>query len=91
MSDAILPLELLQRGDWADVAEVQGEPAWVGRLAELGLRIGIRVRVLQAGSPCLIQVNGNGSRLCLRSEQAMQILVKPVPIELAVRQRLERI
>ena len=72
----LLPLELLHPGEWADVAEVSGEPGWVGRLAELGIRAGCRLRVLQWGSPCLVQVDG--SRLSLRSELAMQILVRPV-------------
>lgn len=69
-----LPLELLRAGESAEVAEVLGEPAWVGRMAELGLRTGCRLQVLQAGSPCLLQVND--CRLCLRAEQAMQILVR---------------
>jgi Fe2+ transport system protein FeoA len=67
---------MLDGGTWADVAEVTGEPGWVSRLAELGLRIGCRLRVLQPGSPCLLQVGG--TRLSLRAELAMQILVRPV-------------
>jgi Fe2+ transport system protein FeoA len=82
----VLPLELLRAGESADVTEVVGEPAWVGRMAELGVSSGSRVHVLQGGSPCLLQVNG--SRLCLRSDQAMQIMVRPVPE--AVRRALER-
>jgi Fe2+ transport system protein FeoA len=81
-----MPLELLTAGDWADVAEIHGDVSWVGRMAELGLHKGTRLRILQGGSPCLVQVNG--SRLCLRGEQAMQILVRPVPE--AVRRALER-
>lgn len=72
----LLPLELLGTGEWADVADVTGEPAWVGRMAELGVRIGSRLQVLQPGSPCLLQVGG--SRLSLRGETAMQILVRPI-------------
>lgn len=72
----LLPLELLHPGEWADVAEVTGEPGWVGRLAELGIRAGSRLKVLQRGSPCLLQVDG--SRLSLRAELTMQILVRPV-------------
>lgn len=74
--DALLPLELLRPGEWADVAEVTGEPSWVGRLAELGVRIGSRLCMLQSGCPCLLQVGG--CRLSLRGECAMQILVRPV-------------
>jgi Fe2+ transport system protein FeoA len=74
--DTLLPLELLQGGEWADVADVSGEPGWVGRLAELGIRIGCRLQVLQPGSPCLLAVGG--CRLCLRGECAAQVLVRPV-------------
>ena len=43
-----MPLELLHVGDWADIADVSGEPGWVSRLAEMGVRIGCRLLVLQA-------------------------------------------
>ena len=74
----LLPVELLDSGEWADVAEVSGEPAWVGRMAELGVRAGCRLQVLQPGSPCLLQVGG--CRLCLRGDCAAQILVRPVRV-----------
>ncbi len=76
MHHDLLPLELLDRDAWADVAEVTGEHQWVSRLAELGLRIGCRLRVLQPGSPCLLQVGE--CRLCLRGDWAAQILVRPI-------------
>lgn len=75
-ADPLLPLELLQPGEWADVAEVMGEASWVSRLAELGLRVGSRLRLLQPGWPCLLQVGG--CRLSLRGEGGTQILVRPV-------------
>ena len=74
--DILLPLECLRPGEWAEVCDVSGDPAWVGRLAELGLRVGCRLQMLRGGSPCLICVGG--SRLSLRGEQAMQVLVRPV-------------
>jgi ferrous iron transport protein A len=74
--ELVLPLDMLRCGQWADVAEVSGEAAWVGRMAELGLRTGCRVQVIQAGSPCLLHVGG--SRLSLRGDATMQILVRPV-------------
>ncbi len=76
--DTLLPLELLRPGEWADVAEVSGEASWVGRLAELGLRTGCRLCLLQAGWPCLLQIGG--CRLSLRGEQGTQILVRPVAV-----------
>ena len=74
--DALIPLENLSVGEWADVAEVAGEPSWVGRMAELGVRVGCRVCVLQPGRPCLLQVGG--CRLCLRGDGLPNILVRPV-------------
>jgi len=73
-----VPLELLNTGDWADIEDVSGEPGWVTRLAEMGVRIGSRLRVLQAGSPCLLQVGD--SRLSLRGDWATQILVRPIAV-----------
>jgi Fe2+ transport system protein FeoA len=73
---ALVPLDMLRTGELADVADVAGDPAWVCRMAELGLRPGCRVEMLQAGVPCLLRVAG--CRLCLRTEDSAQILVRPV-------------
>lgn len=72
----MLPLECLRPGEWAEVCDVAGEPDWVGRLAELGLRVGCRLQMLCGGSPCLIAVGG--CRLSLRGDHAMQVFVRPV-------------
>ncbi len=74
----LLPLELVQTGLWAEVEEVIGEPGCVGRMAEIGVRAGSRLRVLRQGSPCLLQVGG--ARLSIRGEEHMQILVRPLPL-----------
>jgi ferrous iron transport protein A len=74
--ETLLPLEYLTPGEWGEVAEVSGEPTWVGRLAELGIRAGCRLRMLRGGSPCLVQVGGG--RLSLRGDGGMQVLVRPV-------------
>jgi ferrous iron transport protein A len=76
--DLLLPLEYLGCGEWADVAEVSGDPGWVGRMAELGIRTGTRLQVLQPGSPCLLQVGG--CRLSLRGDLAMRVLVRPAAL-----------
>jgi len=52
--------------------------AVLGSMAELGIRIGCRLRVLQAGSPCLLLIDG--SRLSVRPDWAMQILVRPLSL-----------
>lgn len=72
----LLPLDMLNAGECADVAEITGDPAWVGQLAELGIRQGCRLQVLQPGSPCLLQVAD--CKLCLRSGECSWILVRPV-------------
>jgi Fe2+ transport system protein FeoA len=76
MINNLLPLEMLRPGEWADVAELHGEPAWIGRMTELGLGIGSRLRMVQCGRPCLLQVGD--SRLSLRGDWAVQILVRPI-------------
>ncbi|MCE9567277.1 MAG: ferrous iron transport protein A [Planctomycetes bacterium] len=72
----LMPLDMLRSGETAEIEEVSGQAAWVGRLAELGIRQGCRVRVVQSGSPCLLDVNG--CKLCLRGGECSQILVRPV-------------
>ena len=72
----MLPLDMLNSGEWADIAEVEGDPAWVNRLAELGVAIGCRLRIIQAGSPCLLEVAN--CRLCLRNGECSRILVRPI-------------
>jgi Fe2+ transport system protein FeoA len=74
----LLPLELVQAGDWAEVEEVTGEPVWVSRMAEMGVRAGSRLQVVRQGKPCLLQVGG--SRLSLRSDAGAQILVRPLSV-----------
>jgi Fe2+ transport system protein FeoA len=74
----LLPLDCLNSGEWAEVAEVTGEPKWVGRMAELGIRTGTLVKVLQPGSPCLLEVDG--CRLSLRLDYDLQILVRPAAV-----------
>lgn len=74
-AEYLLPLEMLRPGEWAEVAEVSGDPAWVCRMAELGLQAGCTLRMLQAGSPCMLQVGG--CKLCLRSTDTALILVRP--------------
>jgi Fe2+ transport system protein FeoA len=66
---------VLRRGEWGEIAFIDGAPDWIGRMAELGLRIGCRLRMLQPGSPCLLQVGG--CRLCVRGDETAQIYVRP--------------
>jgi ferrous iron transport protein A len=74
----MLPIELLGPGEWADVAEVCGDSAMVGRMAEMGVRHGCRLQVLRPGTPCLLNVGG--CRLCLRTDECLRVLVRPVSV-----------
>jgi Fe2+ transport system protein FeoA len=76
VSEMVLPLELLRSGDCAVIEDVQGEPCWIGRMAEMGIRNGCLLQMLQPGSPCLLNVGG--CRLCLRGEESMRIMVRPM-------------
>ena len=72
-------LELfLQRGEQADVTEVHGEPGWVGRMAELGIRGRLPAGgTLQPGSPCVSAGSGEFVSFTVRGDSVFQILVRP--------------
>jgi Fe2+ transport system protein FeoA len=70
----ILPLERLKRGESATIADVSGNQGWVSRLEELGIRAGVRVTMVQPGSPALVEA-GSG-RFSLRLGDAIRILVE---------------
>lgn len=76
MSLGLIPLDLLQRGEWAEVVSLEGDADWVSRVSELGLRRGALVRMFQPGCPCLVQLGG--SRLSLRLDDKVQVLVQPL-------------
>ena len=73
----LLPLELLRPGQRGEVCDISGDPSWIARLAELGVRVGCRLRLLQCGPTCLFQCEGGG-RLSLRGDEQFQILVRPL-------------
>jgi ferrous iron transport protein A len=79
VTETLLPLEMLKPGEWADVARVCGEAQTVHRLAEIGVRSGCRLCILQPGSPCMVQIGD--LRLCLRSGLPTEILVRPLGFE----------
>jgi Fe2+ transport system protein FeoA len=72
----VLPLDMLRAGEWAEVTEIAGQSVLQHRLAELGVRAGCRIRMLQPGVPCLLDVNG--CKLCLRADECTQIYVRVI-------------
>lgn len=74
MSD-LIPLRMLQPGQSARIGQIMGDPQQVHRLEELGLRQGTQVQMVQAGSPCIIQLAGH--KLCFRQNEALNVFVQP--------------
>lgn len=70
----VIPLELLQVGEWGSVHCVDGCESLTHRLAEMGIREGVAVRMIRPGCPCLIAVDNQ--RLSLRIEGSVCVLVE---------------
>lgn len=71
-----VPLELLALGEEGRILDVDGERATVTRLAEMGLREGVSVRMVKPGRPCIVAVGNH--RLSFRGEDSTVILVEVV-------------
>lgn len=78
---SIIPLESLSRGDSAVIFDISGDNPTVHRLAEMGIRPGARITVLQAGEPMRLSVEGHD--LMLRCGQSVMILVSVPPVAVA--------
>jgi Fe2+ transport system protein FeoA len=70
----LLPLGCLAAGAAGEIAEIVGRTDQVHRLREMGLNNGVRIEVVQSGSPCIIRLNGH--RLCFRDCETMGVLVR---------------
>ncbi len=75
----VLPLKMLTAGQAGQVSQVLGDVDTVRRLAELGMRAGERVEMLQHGSPCIVRLGDSrlsSGRLCFREGDALNVLVE---------------
>jgi Fe2+ transport system protein FeoA len=70
----LIPLGLLNRGQLGEIGQLVGDVGDVHRLSELGLRQGVRVRMVQPGSPCIVQLEGQ--RLCFRDGDSLSVFVR---------------
>lgn len=70
----VLPLQMLGTGEAGRVTDVAGNDRLVSRLAEMGLRAGVHVRMLQPGEPCIVALDHQ--RLSLRGEEEALVLVE---------------
>ena len=71
----LIPLNLLDDGATAQVAEIMGGPEQVHRIKELGLKHGAELQMLRSGSPCIIRMAGQ--TLCFRGSELLSVLVRP--------------
>ena len=75
MIDKSIPLSDLPTGQSAAVRRITGDPDRVHRLEEFGLRGGTRVEMFRRGNPCIVRMAG--SKICLRTDEPLRILVEP--------------
>ena len=69
----IIPLELLAVGERARITEIDGDSAFVNRLNEMGLGEDVEIKMIQSGTPCIIDLDNH--RLSFRGEEAGVIFV----------------
>lgn len=69
-----IPLAGCAAGDEADVLAIEAESGVAARLRELGIVPGARLRVRQAGSPMILEIDA--SRFCLRADELDGVLVQ---------------
>lgn len=72
----LLPLDMLNAGEHARVAQIDGEPTLVMRLHEMGLHENVEITLIQSGQPCIIAIGNH--RLSFRGEEAAVILVETI-------------
>lgn len=73
----VVRLEDLAAGQRAQIVSLTGPEDVVHRLEEMGLRPGTFVRVFRSGNPCIVCLGG--SKLGVRADDHVQILVNPLP------------
>ncbi|HOA51601.1 MAG: FeoA family protein [Thermogutta sp.] len=76
-SSQVVRLEELPAGERAQIVSLSGPEDVVHRLEELGLRPGTVIRVFRPGNPCIVCLGG--SKLGVRADGHVQILVSPLP------------
>jgi ferrous iron transport protein A len=69
----LIPISALLPGQVAEVRQIVGRPEQVRRLEELGVRDGVTIELVQAGSPCIVRVGA--TRLCFRDGELCSVLV----------------
>lgn len=73
----VVPLDTLRVGESGRIADVDGCMETVTRLAEIGLRNGATVRMVQSGRPCILALDDQ--RLSFRPEECTHVYVELIP------------
>jgi Fe2+ transport system protein FeoA len=73
----LTPHTALQAGDFGEIHSVVGAPELVRHLAELGLRQGSHLEMIQQGATCILRING--TKLCVRGDELLRVMVTPLP------------
>ena len=71
-----VPLHKLSVGQPAEILDIMGDPRRVHRLHEFGLHGGTHIQMFRPGNPCIIRMAG--SKVCLRMDDSLQVMVKLV-------------
>jgi Fe2+ transport system protein FeoA len=75
----LIPVHLLNSGDYAQVAHIAGQPEQIQRVRELGLQDGAQIQMVQSGTPCIFKLGHQ--TLCLRTSDLLNVFVRTgVPV-----------
>ncbi len=70
-----IPIELLGRNESGRIVDIDGQSDVIHRLAEMGLREDVVIRMVQPGIPSIVAIGDQ--RLCLRFDEGVAIMVEP--------------
>ncbi len=77
----IVPLVNLAPGESGTIVDVDGRSDLVVRLHEMGVRPGLRVRMIRTGAACIVAIDNH--RFAIRGDELAVVLVdvnRPVPV-----------
>ena len=70
----VIPLEFLSIGERGRICNLDGDQRLVDRLAEMGVRQGVEIHMIQTGSPCIVAFDNH--RFSFRCDEAATVLVE---------------
>lgn len=70
----MVPLQFLHDGEMARIVSLDGDPPFVARLNEMGLREGEVLQVLHSGQPCIVAIGNH--RLTFRGGESAHLFVE---------------